>query len=50
MMLPSLVPADEKLLLSFADPDASVAIGIGLAAETLLALLANELPAVANSA
>jgi len=40
-MLPSLAPADEKLLLTFADPEASVAIGNGLAAKTLLALLAN---------
>ncbi|MDX8458693.1 nucleotidyltransferase family protein [Mesorhizobium humile] len=40
-MLPSLAPADEKLLLTFADPEAPVAIGNGLAAKTLLALLAN---------
>ncbi|TPJ73277.1 nucleotidyltransferase family protein [Mesorhizobium sp. B2-7-1] len=40
-MLPSLAPADEKLLLTFADPEASAAIGNGLAAKTLLALLAN---------
>ncbi|MBZ9813129.1 nucleotidyltransferase family protein [Mesorhizobium sp. CA7] len=40
-MLPSLAPADEKLLLTFADPVASAAIGDGLAAATLLALLAN---------
>ena len=40
-MLPSLAPADEKLLLTFADPNASVAIGNGLAAETLMVLLAN---------
>ncbi|WP_224545099.1 nucleotidyltransferase family protein [Mesorhizobium sp. CA16] len=40
-MLPSLAPADEKLLLTFADPEASAAIGDGLAAATLLALLAN---------
>ncbi|MBZ9987491.1 nucleotidyltransferase family protein [Mesorhizobium sp. BH1-1-5] len=40
-MLPSLAPADEKLLLTFADPQAPAAIGNGLAAKTLLALLAN---------
>ncbi|TPI14735.1 nucleotidyltransferase family protein [Mesorhizobium sp. B4-1-3] len=40
-MLPSLAFADEKLLLTFADPEASAAIGNGLAAKTLLALLAN---------
>lgn len=40
-MLPPLSPADEKLLLTFADPEAPAAIGGNLAAETLLALLAN---------
>ncbi|WP_181183147.1 nucleotidyltransferase family protein [Mesorhizobium sp. B3-1-7] len=40
-MLPSLAPADEKLLLTFADPEAPAAAGNGLAAKTLLALLAN---------
>lgn len=41
LMLPSLAPADEKLLLTFADPEATVAIGRDVAAESLLALLAN---------
>jgi hypothetical protein len=40
-MLPPLSPADEKLLLTFADPEAPAAIGGNLAAQTLLALLAN---------
>ena len=40
-MLPSLAPADEKLLLTFADPEAPAAIGSDVAAKTLLALLAN---------
>jgi hypothetical protein len=41
LMLPSLSPADEKLLLRFADPDASAVPGKELSANGLLALLAN---------
>ncbi len=40
-MLPSLKRIDEELLLTFADPEAPAGIGGDLAAETLLALLAN---------
>ena len=40
-MLPSLSPADEKLLLRFADPDAPAISGKELSATSLLALLAN---------
>ena len=40
-MLPPLTPANEKLLLTFADPEAPPGIDGDLAAETLLALLAN---------
>ncbi|MBZ9760462.1 nucleotidyltransferase family protein [Mesorhizobium sp. CA8] len=40
-MLPSLAPADEKLLLTFADPEAPAAVGRDVAAKTLLALLVN---------
>jgi len=40
-MLPSLSPTDEKLLLTFADPEAPAARGRDVAANTILALLAN---------
>ena len=40
-MLPPLTPADEKLLLRYADPEASVADGDTVTAKTLSALLAN---------
>ena len=40
-MLPSLSSAEEKLLLGFADPDASAVSGKELSANGLLALLAN---------
>ncbi|WP_192179389.1 nucleotidyltransferase family protein [Mesorhizobium amorphae] len=40
-MLPSLSPADEKLLLTFADPEAPAGWGRDVAANSLLALLAN---------
>ncbi|UCI07703.1 nucleotidyltransferase family protein [Mesorhizobium sp. B1-1-8] len=40
-MLPPLTPADEKLLLNFADPEAPAAWGQDRSANTLMALLAN---------
>ncbi|RUW76381.1 hypothetical protein EOA29_27865, partial [Mesorhizobium sp. M1E.F.Ca.ET.063.01.1.1] len=40
-MLPPLSPAEEKLLLEFADPEAPADRGRNLAASSLKALLAN---------